>query len=94
MKWLLMITITCLTLTLGLAAGRGGPADTTTATPSPFVVPAPISSPPTHSTTKADTAPESRLRRTSTSVGNCVFLYSPETVRDRAFAFDGTVESV
>ena len=29
-----------------------------------------------------------------TSVASCAFRYSPETVRDRAFAFDGTVESV
>ena len=28
------------------------------------------------------------------AVASCAFRYSPETVRDRAFAFDGTVESV
>jgi hypothetical protein len=33
-------------------------------------------------------------RVTSSSVASCVALFSPETLRDRAFAFDGTVESV
>ncbi len=39
-------------------------------------------------------ASESQSRVTSTSAASCVALFSPETLRDRAFAFDGTVESV
>ena len=87
MKQLVMMTITC--LTLALAAACGGPADTSTGTPSPLAGPTPISSP----AVEAGPTPESRSRQTSSSA-SCVFRYSPEAVRDRAFAFDGTVESV
>jgi hypothetical protein len=38
--------------------------------------------------------PESQSRVTLTFAASCVWLFSPETLRDRAFAFDGTVESV
>ena len=94
MKWFLTITITSLTLALGLAAACGGPADTTTGTPIPLVGPTPISTSPTQSTATASptTAPPSRTA--SSFAASCVSLYSPETVRDRAFAFDGTVKSV
>ena len=90
-KWFLTITIT--SLTLGLAAGCGDPADTTTGTPSLLVVSAPISSPPTQSTAE-DSPPDYRSGLTSSFAASCVSRYSPETVRDRAFAFDGTVKSV
>ena len=38
--------------------------------------------------------PESQSRRASTSAASCVERYSTETLRNRAFAFDGTVESL
>lgn len=42
----------------------------------------------------ADPATEPRLGQPSSVAASCVSRYSPENVGERAFAFDGTVESV
>ena len=88
MKRLLTIAITG--LALGLIAGCGSPADTSTGTRGPLADSAVISS----STTEAGPTPESRPVQPSSFSASCGFPYSPEAVRDRAFAFDGTVISV
>ena len=41
-----------------------------------------------------DAKPEQRSVQASSSAASCVARFSPETLRDRAFAFDGTVELV
>ncbi|MCH7713164.1 MAG: hypothetical protein IIC99_06030, partial [Chloroflexi bacterium] len=88
MKRLLTIAITG--LALGLIAGCGGPADISTGTRGPLADSAVISS----STTEAGPTPESRPVQPSSFSASCAFRYSPETLRDRAFAFDGDVISV
>ncbi len=55
----------------------------------PPAVPPPVATPDAVTTT-----PESRSRWTSSFAASCVELYSTETLRHRAFAFDGIVESL
>ncbi len=42
----------------------------------------------------ADATPQPRSVQPASSAASCVARFSPETIRERAFAFDGTVESV
>ncbi len=74
-------------------SGLTAPEDTTAGTPSPLEFPAPISSSPTHSAAE-DSPVDHRSGLTSQFAASCMSRYWPEMVRDRAFAFDGTVESV
>ena len=56
---------------------------------------APPAIPPPSATPVAVTAtPEPQSRVTLTFIASCVVLFSPATLRDRAFAFDGTVGSM
>jgi hypothetical protein len=55
---------------------------------------APPAIPPSVATVAVPATPGPQSSVTSTSSASCVALFSPETLRDRAFVFDGTVVSL